>query len=387
MIILADENIPYVKESFGTLGQTIIMSGRLITSEIIKQNNVDVLIVRSITKVCPELLEGSPVRFVGTATIGTDHVDIPYLKSKNIKFVSAPGSNANSVAEYITAALLFLAKKNNFKLKDKTLGIIGVGQVGSRVAIKAEAMGMNVLLNDPPLARITGEWKYLPLKELMTADILTLHVPLNMEGQDATYHMVNEGFLAKMKSDSMLINSSRGAVVDNNALKNVLKNKRLSDAVLDVWEKEPSIDTELVNLVALGTPHIAGYSFDGKVNGMFMIYEALCKFLGVPIQWKVDNILSDKSRPPIVFDNENCNNEKIDDAVDKIVSQMYNIRKDDQDLRKIVELPADAQGPYFDSLRRKYAVRREFKNADVKLPREDRELSKILLSLGFKIIN
>src|SRR3989339_96744 len=386
MIILADENIPFAKESFGTLGETIIMSGRAITPDVIKQNNVEALIVRSITKVNSELLEGSSVKFVGTATIGTDHVDIPYLKSKNIQFVSAPGSNANSVAEYITAALLFLALKNNFKLKDKTLGIIGVGQVGSRVAKKANALGMNVLLNDPPLARSTGDWKYLPIKELMMADILTFHVPLNMEGRDATYHMVNESFLAKMKPGSILINSSRGSVVDNNVLKTVLKSKKLSDVVLDVWEKEPSIDTELVKLVSLGTPHIAGYSFDGKVNGMFMIYEALCKFLGVPIQWKADNILSDKSRPPIVFDNENCNYEKIDDAVDKIVSQMYNIRKDDQDLRKIIELPADAQGSYFDNLRKKYPVRREFQNADVKMSGCDKRVAVVLAPLGFKII-
>ncbi|MDD5687241.1 MAG: 4-phosphoerythronate dehydrogenase [Elusimicrobia bacterium] len=385
MIILSDENIPFVKESFGTLGQTIIMPGRSITSEIIKKNRVEVLIVRSVTKVGPELLDGSLVRFVGTATIGTDHVNIPYLNKKNIKFVSAPGSNANSVAEYVIAALLFLAQKKNFKLKGKTLGIIGVGKVGSRVVTKVKAMGMNVLLNDPPMARSTGDRKYLPLKELMKADILTFHVPLNKEGQDATYHLVNEDFLAAMKPGSILINSSRGSVVDNNALKSTLKSKKLSAVVLDVWEKEPSIDAELVKLVSLGTSHIAGYSYDGKVNGTFMVYEELCRFLGVPVQWNPDKILFDRTRPPLVFNNDSYDKEGIESVVDNLVSQMYNILEDDKKLRKIIELPVNEQGPYFDLLRKKYPVRREFQSIDVKLSRDDKKLSEVLTSLGFNI--
>lgn len=388
MKIIADENIPFVREAFGTLGEVITLPGRAITSDILKQTQGEALVVRSVTRVGPELLKDSAVRFVGTATIGTDHIDLDFLKKKGIGFASAPGSNANSVAEYVIAALLFLARTKGFKLKDRILGIIGVGNVGRRVADKARALGMKVLLNDPPLARSSGDPKYLPLEELFKADILTLHVPLTKEGPDATYHLVNEDFLSRIKPGSILINTSRGSVVDENTLKAVLQDNRIAAVVLDVWEHEPVIDTELLKLAAIGTPHIAGYSFDGKVNGTSMVYKAFCRYLRTRPEWNPEEVLSNfNKRPPLVIDNAALDAKEtteVEDIIDTIVKELYDIHQDDMRLRKIIEISVQEQGTYFDLLRKEYPVRREFQSVQVRLSRDDENLSGILRGLGVK---
>ncbi|MCK4325827.1 4-phosphoerythronate dehydrogenase, partial [bacterium] len=211
MKIVADKNIPFVEEAFGKLGEVATLPGRQINSSAVKE--ADVLLVRTVTRVDERLLKGSRVRFVATATIGLDHVDLDYLKKKGIGFASATGCNANSVAEYIVAALLIFAQRYEFSLSGKTIGVVGVGNVGSRVVEKAGILGMNVLQNDPPLARKTGESRFRPLEELLQkSDILTLHVPLSHEGEDATYHMANEALFEKMKKGGFFINTSRGAV-------------------------------------------------------------------------------------------------------------------------------------------------------------------------------
>ena len=341
------------------------------------------MIVRSVTKVDSGLLDGTTVKFVGTATIGTDHIDIPYLENNNIGFSSAPGSNANSVAEYITAALLFLAKTKEFSLEQKTLGIIGVGNVGSCVEAKARALGMKVLLNDPPLSRETKDPKYLPLSEIFKANIITLHVPLTKEGQDPTFHMVNEGFINKMNKEAILINSARGSVVDETVLKSALEKKQIAAAVLDVWEHEPGIDTDLLNLVSLGTPHIAGYSFDGKVNGTFMIYQALCRYLGETPKWNTDKALSNQDLEPLVVKGNSEEQKKTEDIINDLVKQLYDVTKDDQQLRKIAELHTEGRGAYFDSLRKGYPVRREFQSRMVKVLEKHKDLAGMIQKLGF----
>ena len=194
--IYADENIPYAEEAFSSLGSVTLVNGRNLSSEDIA--DADILIVRSVTKVTESLLNGSNVTFVGTATIGTDHVDEEYLDRKNITFASAPGCNANSVSEYITGILLEMAVAKGFPLKDKVLGIAGVGNVGGLVEEKAKALGMEVILNDPPLRDETGDPKYRDIEELFEADIITLHVPLTKEGPYPTYHMADEKFFARM---------------------------------------------------------------------------------------------------------------------------------------------------------------------------------------------
>ena len=294
MKIVADENIPFVEQIFGRLGEVATYAGREIDSSSVKEANI--LLLRSVTRVDENLLGGSKVRFVGTATIGCDHVDIDYLKKQGIAFSSAAGSNANSVAEYIVAALLILARRHAFSLSGKTIGVVGVGNVGSRVVEKAGILNMNTLQNDPPLARKTHSAHFRPLEELLQeSDILTLHVPLTYEGQDATCHLANNSLFQKLKSDSFLINTSRGAVVDNQALLMALKEGKLAGAVLDVWEGEPEISEELLTAVELGTPHIAGYSLDGKTNATLLIYQATCNFLNVSCEWELPQVIYARS--------------------------------------------------------------------------------------------
>ncbi|MBM2845533.1 MAG: Erythronate-4-phosphate dehydrogenase, partial [Bacteroidetes bacterium] len=280
-LIVVNRNTPAVVETFSRLGKVIALDTHEVTRESVR--NADVLVVRSETRVDRGLLDGSRVRFVGTVTIGTDHVDLEYLAANGIGFASAPWSNANSVAEYITALLVW-SKRTGEALNGKTIGVVGVGNVGSRVVRVARALGMNVILNDPPLARKTGDPAFLPLDELMGAGVLTLHVPLARSGSDATYHLFDETRLCRMKRGSVLINTSRGAVVETNALRAVLASKQLSTAILDVWEDEPGIDLTLLNNVMLGTAHIAGYSLDGKLNALRMVYGEVCRFLGVSVE-------------------------------------------------------------------------------------------------------
>ena len=244
MKIIADANIPFVAECFSSIGEVKAVGGREITPGVV--GDADVLLVRSITKVNEDLLAGSKVRFAATATIGFDHVDIDFLNRKNIGFASAPGSNANSAAEYVIAGLFEASRKCNIRLKGKSIGVIGVGNVGSGVANKCSALGMRIYLNDPPLQRQTGDSKYLPLKELYDCDFITFHTPLTFEGIDKTYHLADESFFKSLKKGCVFINASRGGVVDSKALKTVIQSGRLKAVVLDVWENEPNIDMALL---------------------------------------------------------------------------------------------------------------------------------------------
>ncbi|MCJ7729025.1 MAG: 4-phosphoerythronate dehydrogenase, partial [Sedimentisphaerales bacterium] len=297
MKIIADENIPFVKECFSSLGDVEALSGRRITPNVVA--DADILLVRSITQVNEKLLSKSEVKFVATATIGFEHVDVDYLKSRNIGFASAPGSNANSVAEYIVAALLSVGKKHKISLVGKSISIVGVGNVGSKVARKCVALGMKVKLNDPPLSRQTGDKKYRPLSELFDCDFITLHTPLTGEGQDKTFHLADENFFASLKPGCVFINTARGAVHDTAALKSAIQSGKLGAVVLDVWENEPNIDCELLRIVGISTPHIAGYSLDGKIAGMIMIYNAACEHIGFEPKYKIEDFLPSPAVPQI----------------------------------------------------------------------------------------
>ncbi|MFQ6115755.1 MAG: 4-phosphoerythronate dehydrogenase PdxB [bacterium] len=380
MNIVADTNIPFVQAAFGHLGELKLLTTHEINSDTIQE--ADILLVRSETKVDKALLEGSQVRFVGTATIGTDHVDLDYLNKKGIGFANAPGSNANSVAEYILAALLALGEQRGFALKGKTLGVVGVGNIGSRVVRLAEVMGMQVLQNDPPLARATGDSRFLPLDDLMEADILTLHVPLTKMGRDATFHLFDKSRLAKMKPGSILINTSRGGVVETAALKEALAHKTLDTCVLDVWENEPNIDTELLSYVALGTPHIAGYSLDGKVRGTRMIYEAVCQYFDLPSTWDAIAGLPEPRKAKILVSDDSTDMENV---IRNVVKQCYDIEQDDKNLRVLLSLTDNQRPGYFERLRSEYPVRREFFNTAVLLSSNNKLLSSMLKSLGFRV--
>lgn len=376
MKIVADQNIPYAREAFGLLGDVVTVPGRSIASETVR--DADLLIVRSITRVNEALLDGSRVRFVGTCTIGEDHIDKAYLAARGIGFSSAPGCNANSVAEYIVAALLALAERHAFALEGKSLGIVGVGNVGGRVLRKAEALGLRCVLNDPPLFEQTGDLKYRPIEEILDCDIVTLHVPLEKGGAHPTWHLADEQFLRGMKTGALFINTARGAVCDNHALKAALENGHLRGAVLDVWEGEPQVDIELLETVDIGTPHIAGYSFDGKVNGTVQVYEAACRFLGAQPAWDPASLLPEPDVPELtVYSDE-------PDALPRAVRAVYDIMCDDAAMRDLLGIPDATQGAYFDRLRKQYWRRREFQNTRVTVTPPDSRLEQRLAGIGFR---
>ncbi len=379
MRVVADENIPFVREACATLGEVTLVPGRDATRETLR--DADLFFCRSVTKINRALLEGTRVRFVGTATIGFDHVDLAYLRQAGIAFASAPGSNANSVAEYIVAALLVLARRGGFALEGKTLGVVGVGNVGSRVVKKAEALGMRVLQNDPPLARKTGDSRFLPLDALLDADFLTLHVPLTKEGDDATYHLVDATLLRRLKPSAYLLNTSRGPVVDEPALKAALAERRIAAAVLDVWETEPAFDPELLSLAALGTPHIAGYSFDGKVAATEMIYRAACEVVGVKPTWDPAAIMPPPGHPQLEIQ---CAGRPDEDVLREAVLTIYDIEADDRALRQAPASPAE-RAAYFDRLRKVYPERREFQNTTLILSDASDGLQRKLAGIGFQV--
>jgi erythronate-4-phosphate dehydrogenase len=379
MKIIADANIPFVAECFSSIGEVITVGGREITPGVVC--DADVLLVRSITQVKADLLAGSKVRFVATATIGFDHVDIDFLGRNNIGFTSAPGSNANSAAEYVIAGMLEASGKRDINLEGQSIGIIGVGNVGSRVAKKCAALGMRIFLNDPPLQRQTGDVKYLPLEELYDCDFITFHTPLTFEGIDKTYHLADERFFKSLKKGCILVNASRGGVVDSEALKQVIQTERLKAVVLDVWENEPNIDIELLGMVDIGTPHIAGYSLDGKISGLIMIYKAVCEHFELSPKYSIEDFLPEPIVPQLKIEPSAGNEQE---ALLDAMRQIYDIREDDNRLRKIGEEPEDKRGEYFDGLRKKYHIRREFQNTKVFVEDRNSTLAKKLKGIGFK---
>jgi erythronate-4-phosphate dehydrogenase len=388
MKIVADTNIPYIAECFSSIGDIEVIDGRKITPAIVA--DVDILLVRSITRVDSKLLAGSKVRFVGTATIGFDHIDTDYLSRNNIGFASAPGSNANSAAEYVIAAMFEIGQKQKIKLEGKSIGIIGVGNVGSRAAKKAAALGMKVKLNDPPLKRQTGNPKYLPIEELFDCDFITLHTPLTFDGVDKTFHLANEDFFQSLKKDCVFINASRGGVVNSMALKSAIISKKLKATALDVWEDEPNIDTGLLEMVDIGTPHIAGYSLDGKITGMIMIYKAVCNYFGLNPKFDIDDFLPEPAVPELTINPGDSDEQEV---LWRMVQKVYDISEDDCNLRQVVDQPPEKRGEFFDKLRKDYLVRREFQNTKIILDTENTEgaenRSKSLLykvaGIGFRV--
>ncbi len=380
MKIVADANIPFVRECFSSVGDVEVLSGRDITPAVIA--GADALLVRSITPVNEALLSGSRIRFVGTATIGFDHVDLNYLNEHKIGFASAPGSNANSAAEYVIAALLEVGRKHKIPLEGKSIGVIGVGNVGSRVARKCEALGMRVLRNDPPLQRRTGDPRYVPIEALYGCGFLTIHTPLTHEGIDKTFHLADAGFFSSLKRGAVFVNASRGAVVDTKALKAAMHDGGLRAVVLDVWEGEPDIDTSLLEMVDLGTPHIAGYSLDGKITGMTMIYRAFCDYFHLQPRYDTRDFLPAPEVPRVELQTDGLADEEL---LARAVERVYSVSRDDQDLRRVVDQPPDKRGRFFDALRKNYPVRREFHNTTVVLDAPRETLVRKLRGLEFNV--
>ncbi len=400
MKIVADIDLPFLDSMFAGLAEVVRVSGPSITPGLAR--DADALIVRSVTRVDERLLAGSRAAFVGTATIGCDHVDTEWLASRGIAFASAPGCNANAVSEYIVAALLELSDRFGFLLAGTSLGVVGAGNVGSRVAAKARALGMTILVNDPPLERSSGQAGFSTLDELMECDIVTLHVPLTGGGPDPTRHLFGRDRIAAMKRGAILINSSRGAVVETAALARALGDSRLRGAVLDVWEGEPAVDAGLLDLATIGTAHIAGYSADAKLAASMMMYEALCGHFGWEARWDAAGRLPPPEHPSVGAEPPRGAPDAAPDAapdpgtkaaaeatIRRIVRRCYPVMRDDAAMRKIGSMPAADRPGYFIGLRNNYPLRREFHATTVErpasAPADPADPIRILGELGFRI--
>lgn len=387
MKIVADENIPLAKEFFSHLGDVVTLPGR--SMQPVDVRDADALIVRSITAVNGALLAESSVAFVGTCTIGIDHLDQAFLQQQGIRYNSAPGCNANSVVEYVFSALCALDQP----WQGQTFGIIGCGNVGGHLYRRLKMLGIDCLCYDPflsddPSLSGVNNVDLCSLEEVLAADIISLHTPLTESGKYPTWHLLGEKELASLKPNTLLLNCGRGPVIDNLALLAVLEGRSDLRIVLDVWEPEPDINIELLNKVALGTPHIAGYSFDGKVKGTEMIYRALCDSLNIHPKHKTQVLLPTIKGAVIELQSPGSDWE----AVCQSVLQAYDIREDDKRLRSIAAEP-ESIGSSFDALRKNYHQRREFFNYRVESESErgvssyylskNKPLNEHLAALGF----
>ena len=374
--IVADDKIPFLQGILEPFAQVIYLPGGKISRGDLL--DADALLTRTRTKCTAELLDGTSVKFIASATIGYDHIDTQYCDAKGICWTNAPGCNSESVAQYITSLLLNQSFRTKRPLDGLTLGVIGVGNVGSKVARNARTLGMRVLLNDPPRARREGTAAFAGADEICRqADFITCHVPLNREGIDNTFHYADENFFTKLERRPFFINSSRGEVCDNQALKRALQEGKLSGAALDVWENEPDIDLELLSLLDFATPHIAGYSADGKANGTAMSIQSLVKFF--ELEKEFDPVVL--RRPPLpqqrmvdLMPYFHAGADKTE-LLYRAVTASYDIVSDDHRLRGA---PAD-----FEKQRGSYPLRREFDSYQVTAPET---LVGILERLRFEII-
>lgn len=372
--IVADNKIPFLEGALDGMARVEYLPGGSIGRRHL--TDADALITRTRTVCNKKLLEGTSVRFIASATIGYDHIDTAYCREKGIEWTNAPGCNSSSVEQYMVSTLLWLATQRSLDLKKLTLGIVGVGNVGSKVATAAEALGMKVLLNDPPRERIEGSEGFVPLEELKEeSHILSLHVPLNRGGEDNTYHLFNREFLPSLRKGSILINSSRGAVVDEQAVLEGMDRGIIADVVLDVFESEPLINRDLLAAITLATPHIAGYSLDGKAKGTSMSVRALSRFFELGLDnWSPANIPAPEF-PEILADASGGDTNEL---LWEIYSQSYDISMDDQRLRSAPES--------FESLRGEYPFRRESPAYSVRLFQAYPGIREILEKLGFGVL-
>ena len=375
--IVADDKIPFLK---GVLEPYAII--KYFPGSKISRDNIidaDALIVRTRTKCNKDLLDGTNVKIVTTATIGTDHIDLEYCEQNNIKWLNAPGCNSTSVMQYITSALLTLAENDNFNLNEKTIGIVGVGNVGSKIKSTAENLGLKVLLNDPPREKKEGSIGFSNLNKIMKeSDIITFHVPLNKSGDNKTFHLADEQFFNMLEKKPIIINSSRGEVIKTSALKDAIKGGKVSKTVLDVWENEPEINLELLNLVDFATPHIAGYSADGKANGTAVCVNAVNDLfnLGIKTNWYPKDIPISASGNKIEI---KCGNKSNQEIIKEAVDNTYKISEDDKILRNSPQT--------FEKQRGDYQIRREFNNYEVNVKDCESKVVKKLENLGFKVFN
>ena len=372
--IVADDKIPFLRGVLDPYVDIVYLQGSKITSADV--SDADALLIRTSTRCNETLLCQSRVRLIVTASIGYDHIDTAYCEAKGIRWINAPGCNSSSVQQYITASLLVLAKEKKLDLANTTLGIIGVGNVGSRVAKAGTALGMRVLLNDPPRAEKEGNVGFIPLDQLLKqSDIVTCHTPLTKEGPYPTYHLSSYDFFSRMKNGAVYINTSRGAVMDSSALKQAVQSK-LSACILDVWEEENNPDPELLKNAMISTPHIAGYSSDGKANGAATCVREFCRFFGLDIlsNWYPDTIPSPPMSTDICID---CDGKTEQQVFYEAITHTYPIWEDSQRMKQM--------STGFEEQRGNYWIRREFGSFTIQLKHPTEKIINGLNLLGFKI--
>ncbi len=374
MRIVADDKIPFLKGVLEPFADVDYVPGNNISNDIVR--HADAILTRTRTLCNEELLKDSRVQFIGTATIGYDHIDTKYCEDRGIVWKNAPGCNAGSVAQYVACALGYLAGRYGFSLQNRVLGVVGVGNVGNKVVQIAEMLGMQVYLCDPPRVRQEGACGFISMDGILReCDIISFHVPLNHEGEDKTWHMLDEGMIRRMKPETVIINTSRGEVADGIALKRALERNKLAGAVLDVWENEPGIDLDLLSQCAIGTPHIAGYSADGKAKGTSMIVRELSRFFDLGLEGWEPLETDEPANKLITVD---CLDRDDDVILSEAFRATYRIEEDDQRLRLA---PRD-----FESQRGNYPVRREFKAYSLDLVNGWEKIKRNCRKLGFKVI-
>ena len=343
MKLIIDDACYAYNEIFSQFGEIVTMAGRDINAESVK--DADVLIVRSRTKVNEELLKGSSVKFVGSTVAGLDHVDEDYLQANNIKFFSAQGCNSMAVAEFVIATILNLAKKHNFNYQEKTLGIIGVGNVGSRLAAKAELLGIKTLLNDPIRQNKENLPNFVDLDTALSADIVTFHTPLTFDGDYPSYKLLHEDNFHNITDQTILFNAARGGVI----VEEIWEKTRTLENIIDCWENEPNINQNLQKTAYLASPHIAGHSVDAKFMGSFMVYKALCKFLDENQQESIKNLIN----PGVLT--------LLSDNLLDCLNEIYDFKQDTKAIQNLEN---------FEFYRRNYPIRYEWHhfNSQVTLP-------------------
>ena len=366
MKLVVDKNIPYLKGVLEPYFEAVLyLPGNQITSDIVK--DADALLVRTRTNCNKELLDGSKVKFIASATIGYDHIDTKYCEDNGITWATAPGCNSGGVLQWIVCALTHLSIQKGFSLQGKILGVVGVGNVGSKIARAGEALGMKVICCDPPRMRNEGLSDFVDFETVAkNADIITFHVPLNKTGVDKTYHIADENFFSRIKPNTIILNSSRGEVVDASSLVSAIKSEKVKASAVDVWEGEPNVSPEIVKYIDIATPHIAGYSLEGKVNGTKMVVDALSEFFNLGIEpWHPTPNPADSR----VFLKST--------GISEIISKTYDIKGDDMAFRNNLS--------DFEKLRNEYNYRREFSAYDIESV--DKELVETYSKLGFGVSN
>lgn len=382
MRIVVDASVPAAERCFGELGEVVRLPGREIDADSLKE--ADALVVRSITRVDEALLSRAErLNFVGTCTIGTDHVDERVLAERGVAFASAPGCNAEAVVDYVLGSLATLAERQGWRLAERRVGIVGVGNVGGRLLARLTAMGIDCLACDPPRVAAEGAEGLAGFVELDTlidqCDVLCLHTPLVTEGPYPTHHLFDAQRIAALAPGTVLLNAGRGDCMDGQALRQRLAGQGDITAVLDVWEHEPAIDAALADLAAIATPHVAGYSLDGKLRGTHQVYRALARHVGLSARLSLDDLAPPPPVARLVLDGGLSSEE----ALRLCLRAVYDVRRDHDSLHREARRQGRAKG--FDACRATYPLRREFSTLDITLREGGRELAPLLKAAGFPV--